>query len=78
MEKNVAKANEFDYRQVDALSLFEGTHPAVMKDRIEKKNWKFDFDISKSTFSRKERLKRYLEKLTGRRVMEYKNYRIVV
>lgn len=77
MEKHIAKAEEFDYSQVDALSFFEGTHPQVMQERIKRLNWKFDFDISKNKFSRKEQIKRGIEKLTRRRVMEYRNYRLV-
>lgn len=77
IEKHVAKADEFDYSNVDALSLFTGTHPAVMKERIERINWKFDFDISKNKFSAKDRFKRIIEKLTGYRPMEYKNYKLI-
>lgn len=77
INKNVAKAGEFDYTQVDALSRFKGTHPQVMQERINAKNWKFDYDLSKNNFSGKEKLKRLIEKLTGRRIMEYRNYRII-
>ncbi len=73
VDEHVAKANEFDYSQVDSLGLFRETHPAVMKQRIEQKNWKFDFDVSKKNYSLKERLKR----LVGIRIGEYKNYKII-
>jgi hypothetical protein len=76
IDKNVVSASEFDYSRVDALSLFKGTHPLVMKERINAKNWKFEFDISKNSLSRKERFKRLIEKVTGRRFLEYRNYRI--
>ncbi len=77
IEKNVAKASEFDYSQIDALSKFTGTHPEVMQERIDRINWKFDFDISQNRFSTKDRFKRAVEKITGYRPMEYKNYRII-
>lgn len=77
IEKNVARAKEFDYGVVDALSVFTETHPDVMKERIARLNWKFDFDISRNRFSSKEKFKRLIEKLTGRRIMEYRNYRMV-
>jgi hypothetical protein len=77
IEKNVAKAREFDYSQVDALSRFEGTHPEIMKERIARTNWKFDYDLTKNSFTIKEKFKRLIEKLTGFRPMEYKNYRQV-
>ncbi|MBI3219700.1 MAG: glycosyltransferase family 2 protein [Bacteroidetes bacterium] len=73
LEENLAKASEFDYSTIDSLELFSDSHPAVMKDRIASKNWKFDFDVSKKNYSFKERVKRFL----GFRVGEYKNYKIV-
>jgi hypothetical protein len=73
LDEHVAKANEFDYNNIDSLELFEGTHPVVMKNRIEEKNWKFDFDVSKKNYSFKEKLKRML----GFRLGEYKNYKII-
>jgi hypothetical protein len=73
VEKEIAKANEFDYSTIDSLELFNGTHPAVMKKRIDQKNWKFDFDVSKKNYSFKERIKR----LVGYRIGEYKNYKII-
>ncbi len=74
VERMVAKADEFDYSQIDALKRFDGTHPAVMQKRIEEKNWKFDFDISFNRFRAKDKLKFFVEKLTGWRIGEYKNY----
>ena len=73
VDEHVAKADEFDYSQVDSLAVFKETHPAVMKKRIELKNWQFDFDVSKKNYSLKERLKR----LVGIRIGEYKNYKII-
>ncbi len=73
LNEHVAKAEEFDYSNIDSLELFKETHPQVMKERIEMKNWKFDFDVSKKNYSFKERLKR----LVGFRLGEYKNYKII-
>ena len=74
LEKNLAKSEEFDYGQVDSLEAFEGTHPQVMTDRIKRLNWKFDHDVSKNKLAPRERLKRLVSRLLGRRVGEYKNY----
>jgi len=73
IEKNVVKAEEFDYSGINALKLFDGTHPEVMQDRIERKNWKFDFDISYSNTSTKDRLKLFLKKYLGIEA-GYRNY----
>jgi len=77
VEQHVASAEEFDYSNIDALTSFDGTHPDVMKKRIDTINWKFQYDISKKKFKLKDRIKRMVEKLTGWRPSEYRNYKIV-
>jgi glycosyltransferase involved in cell wall biosynthesis len=74
IEKNVASDEEFDYSNIDALTMFKGTHPEVMRKRIDAMNWKFSYDLSKKKFKLKDRLKRIVEKMTGWRPGEYKNY----
>jgi len=74
VDKNVAKSNEFDYSAIDALELFNGTHPQVMHDRIARKNWKFDYDLSFSNLSLKDHFKKWLQKYTGIEI-GYKNYK---
>ncbi|HRP70222.1 MAG TPA: glycosyltransferase family 2 protein [Turneriella sp.] len=74
MQQNIPKAAEFDYSGIDALEHFTGTHPKVMQERIREKNWRFDFDISRSTYSVKEKISRWVERYTGYRPGEYKNY----
>ncbi len=77
IERNVAKGEEFDYSTIDSLKLFTETHPEVMKKRIAVKNWKFDFDISKNRYSAREILKRLIFRLTGLRIGEYQNFKII-
>jgi 5-bromo-4-chloroindolyl phosphate hydrolysis protein len=77
IEENLAKAEEFDYSKIDSLSKFTETHPAVMQARIELKNWKFDYDLSKNHHRIKELIKRVISKVIGYRVGEYKNYKII-
>jgi hypothetical protein len=77
VEQNVVKATEFDYSEVQALWKFEGTHPIVMKKRISEKGWRFDHDISRNTFSFKEKAKKWVQKVTGLPLGEYQNYKIV-
>jgi len=73
LEKNVAKKGEFEYSGIDALQLFKGTHPAVIHDRISKKNWKFDYDIAFSNLSLKDKFKLFLRKYLGIEI-GYRNY----
>ena len=77
IEKNALKVPEFDYSSVSSLELYDGIHPQVMKDRIARKNWKFEFDISKKNYSSKEKIKRMISAIFGYRIGEYKNYKII-
>lgn len=78
-EKVKAMVNDlpFDYSQIDALEIFTGTHPAVMKDRIRKMDWEFQFDTGKRKMKTKDSLLFYIEKYTGKRLFEYRNYRLL-
>ncbi len=77
MEIIRAEAETFDNTQVDSLVLFEGTHPAVMAQRIAQMNWIFDFDIRQKNLSFKNKFKLFFERLTGRRIGEYRNYKLI-
>lgn len=77
MEKRIAKVDEFDYSQVDSLAPFTGTHPKVMLERLERINWKFDHDPTIKNLSVKKRLLHTIEKISGWRIGEYKNYRLL-
>ncbi|MBI3509311.1 MAG: glycosyltransferase family 2 protein [Bacteroidetes bacterium] len=74
MKKNIPVAGIFDYSKIDSLAEFHGTHPEVMKERIQKQNWKFNFDPAKKKWGMKMRLLMWIEKTSGWRVGEYKNY----
>jgi hypothetical protein len=77
MEKNVLKADEFDYsNNLSKLTRFSGSHPMVMEKRIAAKNWKFDYDISFNHATRKEKLKSILKNYFGIDT-SYKNYRVI-
>ncbi|MDR3188905.1 MAG: hypothetical protein LBT94_06955 [Prevotellaceae bacterium] len=75
--QHVADVEEFDYSKIDALKLFEGAHPRVMQERIARMSWTFTFDVTKKRFSFKDRCLHRLERLTGRRWFEYKNYHVI-
>ena len=77
IDRNVPKTESFDYTGIDALKPFDGTHPLVMKERIDSMNWKFDHDISKKNFKLKDRFKRWIERWFGWRIGEYRNYKII-
>lgn len=77
MQEHIVSAEEFDYSEIDQLSRFEGTHPMVMKDRIARINWKFDFDPSHNKRSLKQWLKAMSRKILGYEIGEYRNYKII-
>jgi glycosyltransferase involved in cell wall biosynthesis len=62
---------------VKALERYNGTHPAVMKERIAAMPWAFSYDESRNSLELKDHFKNFLEKITGHRFFEYKNYRII-
>ena len=73
ISKNIEKVEAFEYeKHISQLRLFDGDHPMVMKDRIQRLNWKFEYDISKNSRSFKDFLKDNLL-LIGLN-FNYKNY----
>ncbi|RLD68479.1 MAG: glycosyltransferase family 2 protein [Bacteroidetes bacterium] len=70
------KINDFDYSEIDMLSLFNETHPKTMQDLIARKNWIFDYDISRNKLSLKNKFKNFVKKYLGIEI-GYKNYKII-
>ena len=77
LKQNVTVKQEFDYTVVGGLKKFTGSHPQVMKNRIESKNWDFHPDPCKNRLSQVKKVLQCIENLTGWRIGEYKNYRII-
>lgn len=65
----------FDYDDYDSLSKFTGTHPAVMKQRVEGMNWNVNLDLTRKNFTFSDRLLYWFEKLTGIRPFDFRNYK---
>ncbi len=77
--EEVIKA-DFDYHNIDRLDHFKGTHPAVMAERLKSVDWHFEFDTTKSNLASmklKHKLAYFIERLTGYRIAEYKNYKLI-
>ena len=75
LDKNIIKAEEFDYSNIDILKKFKGTHPMQMQARIERINWKFDYDLSLNKMKFKDKLKKFFSNL-GWDIGQYKNYKL--
>jgi hypothetical protein len=77
IDQNIPRISEFDYSEIDRLEKFQDTHPQVMRRRIANLTWNFEFDERRIRLSLKDRVKEWVEKTTGRRLGEYRNYKIV-
>lgn len=70
------KGQEFDYSNIDSVTVFTGTHPQVMKRLVEKEDWNFNMDVKKKNFKNsKHRFLYFLWKNFGWRPFEYSNYK---
>ena len=72
-----ANPDGFDYSQIDYLATFDEAHPALMQPRIAAQDWTFNYNPAINNMSAKEKILRWVEKLTGKQFFIYKNYKIV-
>ena len=77
VNSRIPDVSDFDYSVIDSVKYFEEPHPKVMKERIRQKNWKVNIDPSKKKLSLKNKILFMIEKWTGKRIGEYKNYRLI-
>ena len=77
IQKIYNSEKDFDYSEIDSIKRFQGSHPVVMHERIHYINWTFDRDPKVKNFTLKKRILYLIEKYTGWRVGEYKNYKII-
>src|SRR5690606_2525464 len=76
VEKHV-QGQSFNFNEVDQLEAFTGSHPQYMNPIIEAQNWVFNYDPSQSNMLIKDKFLNYLNRLTGKRWFEYKNYKLI-
>lgn len=78
VEANIPKVDEFDYSNIESVTLFKGTHPKVMEQRLKRLNWKFSFDPTKSKkLPLRKRILNAVFKKTGWHIGEFKNYNLI-
>ncbi len=75
--RKMIKDIPFDYSGIDSLEEFKGSHPLTMKERVSSMDWSFEFDTRLKKLKFKDRLLMFIEKNTGNRFFEYKNYRLI-
>jgi hypothetical protein len=72
--------DNYRYKKFWGLRAFRGTHPSVMKERIQKKGWHWDLAGSPLVWTWKDSKKIVLdliERATGHRFFEYRSYRLI-
>jgi hypothetical protein len=76
IEETYPEQSAFDYKNADELFHFNESHPKVFQSRVERSNWKFNFDptLSKNKLPLRRKILAWIEKVTGARLFEYKNY----
>ncbi len=77
VNKIQAEEDFFDYGNFDSLKKFSETHPAVMQDRINNKNWHLELDLSRKKMKLKYRILQWIENLTGKRLFTFRNHKII-
>lgn len=79
INENFPENSDFDFHNAYMLERFRGSHPGVFQERLSKYNWQFNFDLVKlnSRMGLKYRVLHFIERLTGKRIGEYRNYTIV-
>ncbi len=77
VEKHIGQKKTYDYAaNIDSLCLFKGSHPKLMQKRIQHADWDFFFEPSVKRLSAKDKLLQFIEKKTGYRIGEFKNYKL--
>lgn len=66
------KRDEFEFS--GELDIFDGEHPKIMDDCIKAVDWEFRYDSSRVKHTLKAKILGKIEKQTGWRIGEYKNY----
>jgi hypothetical protein len=78
IEQNKKIIEEFDFSQIDILLPFLGTHPEVMRKRIETAKWTFSFDPSKTLrYPLRIRILNFIYLKTGWLIGGFKNYKLI-
>lgn len=77
VKQRVSPAETFHYDGAEPLERFTGTHPTVMQPRVADMNWQFGSDPSAIRRPLKDRLSQWIERRTGWRPGEYKNFTLL-
>ena len=74
ISEHIADVEAYDYMHGGPLKTFTGKHPQTMQARVANQNWPFHYNEKIMEQPFKERALNWIEKKTGIRPGEYKNY----
>jgi len=79
ISKKLNTTKKYDYSNIDSLTEFSGSHPAVMQQRILNQDWEFNYQPEQLVQKRslKLRINDFMERKFNFRVGEHKNYIII-
>ena len=70
------KEEQFDYSNIDSVTLFEGTHPSVMKELVASENWNNNINTKDKNFNNiQHRVLSFLWRKVGWLPFEYCSYK---
>ena len=77
VDRKVNHTKLYDYSSVESIVQFKDSHPKVMEERIRRLNWHAELDENKKSFKTIDRVLYWIERQTGKRLFEYKNYNMI-
>jgi len=77
IDKNVKDTADYDFSTTDTIKLFNDTHPKVMENRIKNQSNDFNLEYHNIKKGFKKLTLEFIENVTGWRIGEYKNYKII-
>ena len=75
--QRVGTGAAFEYQRGRKLEEFASSHPSVMKERLQKENWNFQYDPSRVNEPMNVRFLDWIESRIGVRIGEYRNYELL-
>jgi hypothetical protein len=67
----------FDFTDYQSITLYNGKHPEVMRERISAHHLDLELDVAKKNMSFIDYILYQIEKLTGKRLFSFKNYKVI-
>jgi hypothetical protein len=77
VERQVGATDTYTYNGKQPLARFEDTHPLVMHPRVARMHWTFEAQSIAGSLTLREKILAAIERWTGYRIGEYKNYRLL-